>query len=107
MTEREAIKNEVLAIVAAAVRSEQCTSVGQWSASFARIAGFLESKITKEPLDLPTMTLDAAMAEIAKLNQTVAQKAESNRNMSDLCGRLQREVNEARIAMKFAREVDK
>ena len=55
MTERESIKNEVLAVVAAAVRSEQCTSVGQWSASFARIAGFLESKITKEPLDLPTM----------------------------------------------------
>ena len=57
MTERESIKNEVLAIVAEAHRRaiRGIENAGYVSSGHPEAIHFLESKITKEPLDLPTM----------------------------------------------------
>ena len=99
----------VIARVAEALRTGENsyvrTNTGLLPAGWVGECKFAADLLTAkpEPVELPTMTLDAALAEIAKLKQSVTQKAESNRNMSDLLGRLQREVNEARIALKFAR----
>ena len=54
MTEREAIKNEVLAIVAEALRAGEQRGGSNWD-HMDRAAAVVERAITKETLDLPTM----------------------------------------------------
>jgi hypothetical protein len=54
MTEREQIKNEVLTIVAEALRAGEQRDGSNWD-HMGRAAAVVERAITKEPLDLPTI----------------------------------------------------
>ena len=70
MTERESIKNEVLAIVAEAHRRAiiGIENAGYVSCGHPEAIHFLESKITKESLDLPKVDWECVASHTNPLN---------------------------------------